>query len=112
MSSLITALMELAPGKEWTIQGTRVVWHGSRSGRPTQATISARVAELEAAQPLQDLRAERNKRLAACDWVAIRAAETGIAAPAEWTAYRQALRDVPASYGSLDDVVWPAPPSS
>ena len=111
MSSLITALMELAPGKEWTIQGTRVVWHGSRSGRPTQATISARVAELEAAQPLQDLRAERNKRLAACDWVAIRAAETGIAAPADWTAYRQALRDVPASYGSLNDVVWPASPS-
>ena len=112
MSTLETALLELAPGKEWTIQGSRVVWHGSRSGRPTQATVAARVAELEAAQPLQDLRAERNKRLAACDWVAIRAAETGIAAPAEWTAYRQALRDVPASYGSLDDVVWPDAPSS
>lgn len=112
MSALVTALLELAPGKEWTLDGDRIIWHGSRSGRPTQATITARVAELEAAQPLADLRAERDKRLAACDWVAVRAAETGIAAPAEWTAYRQALRDVPASYGSLDDVVWPELPSS
>jgi hypothetical protein len=112
MSALTTALLELAPGKQWTIQGDRIVWHGSRSGRPTQATISARVAELEAAQPLEDLRIERNKRLAECDWIAVRSQETGAAIPADWLAYRQALRDLPAAYGSLADAIWPALPAS
>ena len=109
---LIQALLELAPGKEWTIQGSRVVWHGSRAGRPTQATIAARVAELLAAAPLADLRIERNTRLAACDWIAVRSLETGGAIPADWLAYRQALRDLPAAYSSLADAVWPSAPAS
>lgn len=119
---LITALQELAPGKEWTlhggavgganiVQGTRIVWHGSRSGRPTLTSLRARVAELEAAQPLADLREERNKILAQSDWIVVRAAETGVPVPAGWASYRQALRDIPASYSSLAAAVWPVPPA-
>ena len=106
------ALLELAPGKQWSIQGSRIVWHGSRSGRPTLSTINARVAELIAGAPMEDLRIERNRRLAACDWVAVRGLETGAAIPADWLAYRQALRDLPAAYGSLADAVWPSAPVS
>ena len=106
------ALLELAPGKQWSIQGSRIVWHGSRSGRPTLSTINARVAELIAGAPMEDLRIERNSRLAACDWVAVRGLETGAAIPADWLAYRQAPRDLPAAYGSLADAVWPSAPVS
>ena len=108
---LIAALLELAPGKEWTIQGSRIIWNGSRAGRPTLARINARVAELGAAEPLADLRRERTRRLAESDWLVVRAAETGDPVPGGWTSYRQALRDITESYSSLASVVWPSPPA-
>ena len=44
-------------------------------------------------------RAERDRALAACDWRAIRAVETGVPMAADWAAYRQALRDFPSQAG-------------
>jgi Phage tail assembly chaperone protein len=57
--------------------------------------------------------AVRNQRLAylfQSDWVVIKAFETGTAIPAEWVAYRQALRDVPQQAGFPWNVVWPTQP--
>lgn len=108
---LIDALLELAPGKEWTLQGSRIVWHGSRSGRPTLATINARVAELKAAQPLADLRAKRDGLLAASDWIVVRATETSTDIPAAWATYRQALRDMPAQFPLGTGAIWPDSPA-
>lgn len=56
------------------------------------------------------VRAERNRRLAQTDWVAHRAQELGEAVPEAWIAYRQALRDLPETYASPDEVAWPEPP--
>jgi len=39
-------------------------------------------------------RAERDKRLASCDWVVTKALESGGAVPSEWSTYRTALRDI------------------
>lgn len=61
---------------------------------------------LELAEPMRQLRLERDRRLAATDWWAV----ADRTMTAEQTAYRQALRDVPANYTSLDDVVWPIKP--
>jgi len=59
-------------------------------------------------------RAERNRRLAATDWLVVRAYERGEPVPEAWAAYRQALRDLP---GRLTDeqvlsgeIPWPEPP--
>lgn len=54
------------------------------------------------------LRIERNMKLAACDWTQVSDAPVDQAA---WAAYRQALRDLPASIDDPDDVIWPTPPS-
>lgn len=56
------------------------------------------------------VRAERDRRLAATDWRVTVAAERGESVPSEWQAYRQALRDVT---GQADprSVVWPEPPA-
>ena len=105
------ARLDLAPGKHWTVQGDRIIWHGSRSGRPTLARINARVAELKAAQPLADLRAKRAGLLAASDWIVVRATETATDIPPEWKTYRQALRDLPAAFPAGSGAVWPDPPS-
>lgn len=72
----------------------------------TWAEVSAKKAELIAAEPMRLLREERDRRLAQTDWWAV----ADRTMTAEQTAYRQALRDVPANYTSLDDVVWPTKP--
>ena len=70
------------------------------------ATVAAKRDELIAAQPMKELRAERDRRLAETDWWAV----ADRTMTAEQTAYRQALRDITVSYSSLDDVVWPTKP--
>lgn len=70
------------------------------------ATVAAKRDELIAAQPMKQLRAERDRKLAETDWWAV----ADRTMTAEQTAYRQALRDITVSYSSLDDVVWPTKP--
>jgi hypothetical protein len=70
------------------------------------AAVSAKQAELTAAEPLKALRTERNRRIAETDWWA----SSDLTMSAERTAYRQALRDITATYSSIEDVVWPSKP--
>jgi len=72
----------------------------------TWSQIETKLTELRAAQPLKDLRAERDRRIAATDWWA----SSDLTMSAERAAYRQALRDITDNYSSLDDVVWPTKP--
>ena len=57
------------------------------------------------------LREERNKKLAATDWVVTKAFETGGGVPESWKTYRQALRDITLSTQSIFSVTWPTEPS-
>lgn len=72
----------------------------------TWAQVSAKKTELAAAEPMRLLRAERDRRLAETDWWA----SSDLTMTSAQTAYRQALRDIPASATSLDDVTWPTKP--
>ena len=58
----------------------------------------------------QRVRTERDRRLAACDWVVIRAKELGQSVPIDWFTYRGDLRQLPDQPGFPFDVVWPTPP--
>ena len=53
------------------------------------------------------IRAERDALLAASDWMA----NSDVTMSDAWTAYRQALRDLPASQSDPDDIVFPEEPS-
>ena len=57
------------------------------------------------------LREERNKKLAATDWVVTKAFETGGGVPESWKTYRLALRDITISTQSIFSVTWPTEPS-
>ena len=72
----------------------------------TWAQVSAKKTELVNAEPMRLLRVERDAKLAETDWWAMSDRTMTDAQ----TTYRQALRDVPANYTSLDDVVWPTKP--
>ena len=54
-----------------------------------------------------DIRSKRDGLLAATDWWAV----SDRAMSASETAYRQALRDVPQTFASPADVVWPTKPA-
>ena len=53
------------------------------------------------------VRDERDAKLAASDWMA----NSDVTMSADWTTYRQALRDVPAQAGFPTNVTWPTEPS-
>lgn len=55
-------------------------------------------------------RTQRDALLTACDWVVVKAYEAGAAVPDDWTAYRQALRDVPDQSGFPAAINWPVSP--
>jgi hypothetical protein len=80
--------------------------------KPPKEEFESKLQELIDAQPLKELRQERNRRLAACDWVAIRAFTTGTPVPEEWKAYMQALRDLPSTTEDPANPVWPVQPTA
>ena len=64
--------------------------------RVTDMTSEERAAVVTAAnaEVATRNRAERDKRLAACDWVVTKALEAGGSVPSAWVTYRTALRDI------------------
>ena len=118
------ALQKLTPGAEWVLRGgeySGLEWiDGHGYEKPTAAEITAKIAELEAEEPVRLLRIERDKRLAATDWKVVKAKETGTNLSAAFKEYRQALRDLPSTAtptlderGDLDlsSVTWPTEPA-
>ncbi|WP_051319357.1 tail fiber assembly protein [Chitinimonas koreensis] len=75
--------------------------------RGVPATIIA-AAILE--KHLAALRAERDRRLAACDWTQIADADLTNEQRAAWSTYRQALRDLPDTVADPAAPVWPDKP--
>lgn len=55
-----------------------------------------------------DVRADRNARLAASDWMA----SQDVTMSDDWRTYRQALRDLPAQAGFPTSVTWPTAPDA
>ena len=68
--------------------------------------VNVKIQDLAAAEPLKELRAERDRLIAETDWWA----SSDLTMTDAQTAYRQALRDITDSATSLDDVTWPTAP--
>jgi hypothetical protein len=108
------AIVKLMPKAKFMMIGDEIIWQDQRQ-QPTEAEIQAKIAELEAAEPLRLLRIQRNQLLQETDWTQNR--DVTLANDAEWAAYRQALRDLPNTatpeldeYGNLTNVTWPEKP--
>ena len=110
------ALTQLAPNAEWTISGDSyedITWHSSGITKPSKSEVTAKIAELEAAEPMRLLRRDRNQKLKMSDWTQGSDVPSKIKTP--WATYRQELRDLPAnqtpSDRSLSNITWPTEPS-
>jgi hypothetical protein len=78
--------------------------------RPSKEQVETKLQELIDAQPLKELREERNRRLTEVDWVVIRAFSMNTPVTDEWKTYMQALRDLPSTTEDPANVVWPVRP--
>jgi hypothetical protein len=58
-----------------------------------------------------DVRSKRDVLITETDWTQMPDAPLDDAKKAEFTAYRQALRDIPQTYSDPDAVVWPEKPT-
>jgi len=76
---------------------------------PTFATPEDEAAYIAArdAEQWSMIRADRNKRLADCDWTQLADASVD---NLTWAVYRQALRDLPQTQTNPFAIVWPASP--
>ena len=80
----------------------------------TWKQVSDKMAAIDAAAPMVELRLQRDAKLAETDWTA----NSDVTMADNMKTYRQALRDLPANStpsldesGNLTNVVFPTPPS-
>ena len=79
--------------------------------KPPKEEFEAKLQELVDAQPLKELRQERNTRLAEVDWIFSTDYHIPDQLRDEWTRYRQALRDLPSLTEDPENPVWPEKPT-
>ena len=71
-----------------------------------QGNAAAEAADLD----MSGVRSDRNNRLRNSDWTQLGDAALGDHTAEEWATYRQSLRDLPATYSRVSEVVWPNDP--
>jgi hypothetical protein len=75
-----------------------------KNGKPA---LVARVIKADWAS----VRRKRTALLTACDWTQLADCQLSDQEKTAWTAYRQALRDIPEDFGDPNNVSWPAKPA-
>ena len=121
---IISALSELKPNAEWALRGDTYAdleWLDKTQTKPTEDEVTAKIAELEAAEPARLVREKRDRLLAESDWTQTR--DNVRLNDSAWVTYRQELRDITKSAsftpklnddGTLDEssVTWPLKPAT
>lgn len=102
---LAQILTAIRPGAVWVLSGDDL--SGLEWLDDSPVPTAAEVADGEVLLAWQQVRAERDRLLAASDWTQVADAPVDSAA---WAVYRQQLRDVPQDFASPDAVVWPPTP--
>lgn len=105
-------LPELPSTLTYGLNYDEINFFGSDIQKPPKEEFEAKLQELIDAQPWKELRQERDKRLAECDWVTLKAYSTETPVPEEWKAYMQALRDLPSTTEDPANPVWPSIPTA
>jgi len=82
------------------------VYYDLTAEEEAELTARAEAADLD----MNMVRSQRNGMLAAADWTQLGDAALGDHTAVEWATYRRSLRDLPATYSRVSEVVWPNDP--
>ena len=112
-------LVKNYPGTSWKMENASdydtLEWYDETS-KPSKNDLDTKLTELQNAEPMRLLRIERDRRIAKTDW----RASVDLTISNDWKAYRQALRDLPASANptlnsngmlNMSSVTWPTEPT-
>jgi hypothetical protein len=78
--------------------------------KPPKEEFETKLQQLIEEHKWKDFRQERNKRLAGCDWITLKAYSTQKVVPKVWRDYMQALRDIPSNTEDPENPIWPVAP--
>jgi len=110
----IEAVLALVPNASVSVHANDVVtWYDPKVAPVTEEQIQAKLAELQAAEPMRLLREKRNRLLSDSDWTG--ASDTALTTEQQsaWRLYRQKLRDLPKGLNTefkVKNVKWPTKP--
>ena len=96
-----SALEKLCPDAKWCVRNGVIEWRDTEKEQPSDDEIQTKLTELRTAQPLIELREERNRRIALTDW----RFRSDLSPSQEWKDYCKALRDLPANYSPTFDII-------
>ena len=105
-------------GQVWTLNGedyNGLIWYEEKNTlpKPTLEELTTRHTEYIDAQPLKELRQERDVLLTKTDKYALPDwPHASLAKQTEWLDYRQALRDLPSATEDPANPVWPTVPTA
>lgn len=123
MIGVAEALSVLVPGSPWVVRDNdydKTEWYDTTKPMPSREVVEAKIAELEAEEPMRCLREIRNWYLQQSDWTQLQdiRAQRGTEWCAAWDGYRQELRDMTQSakpsfdeMNLLVNVTWPSKPN-
>jgi hypothetical protein len=114
---IIEAIKKINPNAVVTVRGDdintcEIEWHNGTTPISV-ADIQAQFTAVEFDMAMEDLRAKRNRLLAESDYIVTMNLEAGTEIPANWSTYRQNLRDLTEGLTTVEQVntvVFPAKP--
>ncbi len=114
---IIEAILKINPNAKVGVRGTdintcEIEWHNGTTPI-SKADIQAQFPIVELDTAMEDLRAKRNRLLAESDYIVTMNLEAGTEIPANWSTYRQNLRDLTEGLTTVEQVntvVFPAKP--
>ena len=101
MITVSEALYALGIDGGWKIKDGKVTKWWADKPQPSEEEIQTKLQELRVAQPLKELREERNRRIAKTDW----RFRSDLSPSQEWKDYCKTLRDLPANYSPTIDIL-------
>jgi len=119
MITIVDVLLQFYPDTEWgcdenTYEGLH--WSAKNTiEKPSKSDIEEKLTILQNAEPMRQLRIQRNQLLQETDWRMV--SDYPGSNQAEWVTYRQDLRDITTQTPSLDStgqltgITWPTPPN-
>jgi len=114
---IIKAILKINPNAQVVVRGDDIntctfEWHNGTTPI-SKADIEAQFPIVELDMAMEDLRAKRNRLLAESDYIVTMNLEAGTEIPANWSTYRQNLRDLTEGLTTVEQVntvVFPTKP--
>ena len=112
---IASVLIDRYPGQRWNLTNNdydTLVWESVNNvHKPTLEELENFWPTVLNTKKLNELRQERNRRLAEVDWVFSTDYQIHDDSYQQWLTYRKALRDLPSATEDPENPVWPEQPA-